>query len=390
LVSPIAEETSGWRRALGVTPGNPFGRWLAWCALGSGGSMFACVVLASSEGVSPDVRTMAAVIAVLVGVVAPIILAMLLIFSRQYVRIQQIVAGDYWAHWRYSPREQALLEANSGDEVYLSRWGIYRPKFASGLIDFDDGLTGVQILEGEVPVLKFDYVHVHKGYRHSRELRLPVPLGREEMAQNLAKQYRSYIGQRMPSQNDMALGLVVMFGGIILGLLVGVSLVMPAESARLHAQYDSRDATRTAEDSADKAKLMAVLPSIRGVIGPNALAELKRRGRGTASPYEFGFKYTDNVSQIIYGYCQDESFYVFVVQTSPTIHPFMGDTGAFVHNSGDLRYTCAPDNWEVTSVNDLGGDWYYVALSTYRATIIPQLTELAKNGFGLTKTPSPP
>ncbi|HEX2907878.1 MAG TPA: hypothetical protein VHO69_13500, partial [Phototrophicaceae bacterium] len=125
-------------KGVGLTPGNPF----APLALGSLILLIVAVIgLFGLVIFGPDnsVRYTAATILLLVIILAPLPVTWLGIYSRNFVRIQRIIGGDYWAHWQLSPGENP-----HGDEVYIGPLGLYWPKRRWSLWGFGHGLVKVE------------------------------------------------------------------------------------------------------------------------------------------------------------------------------------------------------------------------------------------------------
>src|ERR1043165_1873243 len=91
-------QTPEWRRQLGLTAGNPFAPFIIILTL----IVFIVLVitlLLSFVGQTVHTRFAAAITFMFVGGLSPVPIGLLIMYSRNYVRIQDMLVGDYWAHW---------------------------------------------------------------------------------------------------------------------------------------------------------------------------------------------------------------------------------------------------------------------------------------------------
>lgn len=382
-----------WSHRLGLAPGNPFAPWLLSTLIFSGITLTGLIgLMAFAPAI--QVKYSAGIVFLFVSMLSPIPLGMLTIYSRNFARMQRIVAGDYWAHWTYigeeARRSGVFLQ---GSEVYLSPQGIYWPAKRLRLYDFSSGLIEINIVEGEPSIIRFQYLFKHRGkyvtFNQVKEHLVPIPADKMQEAETLVSKYRTLQGAPSTYLNDQwALGWI-MAGLIILMTLISVALVLPLEFAKQDEQRAIYHITQTAIAARETALLNANLNAIRPVVERQLEAWQAEREHYThfLNASAAGFRSGANVTRVVYGYCADDSFYVLVVESVPTLWVYGNYQRAFGYSASDDRMNCKPSDWEVTFPDDLGGGWYYIGVSDYQATLVPMLTELAT--LYPSRTPAP-
>lgn len=365
-------------KGLGLTRGNPFAPFVVGTMLAAGGAVAILLGLTLFAS-SIDTRYTAGIVLMFVAALVPIPVAILVIYSRNYVRIQRVLAGDHWAHWTYP------VESGNGSEVYLGPFGIYWPA-RRRLRDFKSGLAEIEQMPDTL-IFRYIYKHrfQHGFYTQSKEERVPIPFGRGDEAAELVKRFQEQVGVSSGFLNDSWAVAWVMGGVMIAAVLVSILLVLPLESTRNDIKRDARSTVVAATRAVQDSMLQRDLDSILRVLEPQ-LAALKTAGAGEYEPDELGFQPGDNVQRIVTGFCvPSEAFYVLVWQETPTLEGFLGSRGVYHYVDGEWTYGCMPPLYQPDGLKTVTQDWNYVYLKSNTALIATMLAqELQK-----TATPEP-
>ncbi|MBI5670048.1 MAG: PrgI family protein [Chloroflexi bacterium] len=363
-------------KGLGLTPGNPFAPFVIGGFTIAGGALIVLLGLTLFAG-SIDTRYTAGLVLMFVAVLAPIPLALLAIYSRNYVRIQRVLAGDHWAHWRYP------VESRNGSEVYLGPLGVYWPE-RRRLRDFKSGLIEVEHMPD---TLVFRYVYKqysrYGSFAHKKEERVPIPFGKEDEAAELVKHFQTQLGIPSGFINDSWTIAWIMGGIIIAAVIVSILLVLPLEFTRQDIRNDAWSTQYAATRQAETALLQRDLQPILRVLEPQ-LDRLKAAGTREYDPADLGFPADANVQRVVTGFCvPSEAFYVLVWQETPTVEGFFGSRGVYHYVDGEWDYGCMPPLYQPDGLKTVTDDWNFVFLKGNTAIIATMLVE------ELQKTPTP-
>ncbi len=361
-------------RGLGITPGNPFAPFVIGTVAVSG---LAVVILLGLTLFAPEIDTRynAGLVLLFVGALAPIPAAILVIYSRNYVRIQRMQAGDYWAHWTYP------VETRRGNEVMLGQSGIYWPDRRK-LVDFKSGLVEVEQMPDEL-IFRYIYRRYSKSatYTERKEERVPIPYNKVDEAGELVQRYRKILGVPSDFINDSWVVAWIMGGVMLAVVLLSILLVLPLESTRNQIKNDAWATQYSATRVVETAMLERAFAPVQRVLEPQ-FAALKAAGARTYQPEELGFKAGDNVREVIVGFCvPSEAFYVLVWQKQPVIDGFLGSVGVYHYVEGDWGYGCIPPLWQPDGLRTITEDWNYVFLKANRSALATAFAlELQKLG----------
>lgn len=367
-------------KGLGLTPGNPIAPFVIVSLVISGTVIVVLLAVALFAG-SIDTRYTAGLIIMFVAALAPIPTALLVIYSRNYVRIQHVVAGDHWARWTNPD------VSGNGNEVYLSHYGVYWPA-RRRLVDFKSGLKEVEQTQNE---LIFHYLLKYRARYSSimqtKQERVPIPFGKNDEAAELVKQYQKLIGRPSDFMNDQWKIAWIMGGVIIAAVVLSMFLILPLETTRNDIKNDAWSTEYAVTREAQNVILQRGFEPIERVILPQ-LGELKAAGTREYEPAELGFKPTDNISRIVTGFCgTSESFYMLVWQTTPAIKGFSSSVGVYHFVDGEWLESCMPALYEPDGLKTVNEGWNYVFLKGNRTAVATAFAlELQKLG---TPTPKP-
>jgi hypothetical protein len=381
-----------FKPGLGLVPGNPFARPLV--------QLIAVTVLLMIGlmrvilfGDSTETRYNAGMFFIGVSLLFPLFILILLILSRNYARILQIPAGDYWLHWTYTPAQRQQWSQwlpGSSEDVYISPQGIYWTARKFRLRHFASGLTDVEIVRtiGEPDLLKFSYFArqyknvsfiVFPSHNDYKEEFVPIPDGKEADAEALIKEIKArFLGVSSDWLNDQWWLVWWWVGSVVIALILILLLIVPLEFVKMDEEFDALATERAATDQAEMAMLEPEFAAYQPVIErelPNWIANREKYFR-FLTPTEAGFKASDNISEVIVGYCED-GYAVLIVERIPTLKPFLGDRRAFGYTTSENRYTCLPPYWEIGALERLDNGWLYTTINTRNATLAPMLTEYA-------------
>ncbi|MBA3870289.1 MAG: hypothetical protein H0X30_14180 [Anaerolineae bacterium] len=200
MMNSSQEHSHQWRRSLGLTPGNPFAPYIIGLSVITLVALIILLGLAlfASTGNS---RFIAGGAFLFVGGLMPIPLTLLIIFARNYVRIQDVVAGNYWAHWQYPV-------GSEHHDVYISSEGVYYPDQPLKLSTFWSGLQKAEIDKGEPSTLRLQYLYrrYYSVYMppiaSDKTIIVPIPTGKEDEAQALLQRFNKLLGQPSNFIND--------------------------------------------------------------------------------------------------------------------------------------------------------------------------------------------
>jgi hypothetical protein len=369
-------------RLLGISRNNPLASIID---IAFAVAIIAFFVLLGLVLFGPETNTRYNAGIVLIGFsgLAPLPLALLVTYSRRFHLIEQIVAGDYLVHWRY---QSTGLPHQQGDEVYISHQGIYWPARRLRLIDFKSGLLDVEATSDEL-ILHYLERRPRRNYtlNITHEVRVPIPADREEEAAALAGQLRQRLNTRSQALNESWVIASIMGGFIIVLMILSVLLVMPLNFTRMQEQSAARMTLVASTREAQDAALRAALEPISRVIEPQ-MAALREAGTRTYTPEELGFRSSDNVRQIMTGFCRSsEAFYVMVWEETATIDGYLGSRGVFHYVDGEWLTTCMPEEWEPNGLKVVNSDWNYIYLLANRTRI----ATLAAETLNRLQTPTP-
>lgn len=347
-------------KGLGLSPGNPFAPFVMISLVVPVVAIVVLLGLALFAS-SIDTRYTAGLVMMFVGALAPIPATILAIYSRNYVRLQRMQAGDAWARWRYPD------VSGDGHEVYLGRLGVYWPA-RRRLVDFKSGLTEVEQTPDEL-IFRYRYKHRSRygSYTQNKEARVPIPPGKGNEAAELVKQYQKMIGQPSDFLNDQWKIAWIMGGIIIAAVLLSMLLLIPLEVTKNDIKNNAWSTQYAITREAEGAILQRGFEPIQRVIVPQ-LAKLKAAGTREYQPEELGFKPADNISRVVTGFCAtSESFYVLVWQQTPVIKGYFNDVPAYHYVDGEWLESCMPALYQPDGLVTVNDDWNYVYLQPNRA-----------------------
>jgi hypothetical protein len=382
---------ASYKQIFGIRRGNPLGILAFGSFILAVGSTL-LLLIAFFVSSTTEQKLLFGYILLFVMVLAPIPVALLMIWSRNIARVQDIALSKTLAHWKYTPLDfYAPFLPYNVDEVYLHPEGIYFPAQKLRPRSFSSGLKDVVIIRGEPAMLVFYYLFKWRGrsgvvtHTETKEFAIPIPNGRHIEAEDLVEYYKSRRG--IPSQfmNDQWTVAWVMGGAMILGTILAVMLVTPVDIQRNREEAQATS-TAVAERRATEAfdlstRLTPILTVIESQVGAwqREARSLPVETWESMEASELRFSSRDNVSRVVYGRCdQDEAFYLFVIEKEASKTTYYRDVvGAYVYSTGDHPYTCPPDYGRVSSVTPLMGDWYYVTLEPSTADVELILTSYA-------------
>jgi hypothetical protein len=360
-------------RALGISSGNPLSPLVISAFMVAVGAFLGLLGLVLFHP-ETNTRYNAGLALIFVSGLAPIPLALLVMYSRRFYLIGQIVAGDYLVHWTYPSQDSLLHE--QGDEVYISHHGIYWPTRRLRLIDFKSGLIAVDIKRGEL-VFCYRERRYSRYYTHdlTHEARVPIPVDREAEAATVAEQLRQRLNIPSRALNETWIVAWIMGGVMLLLVFLAALLVVPIEFTRMREQSEARMTLMAPTREARDAMLQAALQRLNQVIEPQ-MAALRAEGTRSYRPEELGFRAEDNVREIMTGFCRpSEAFYILIWEKTSTLTSYMNSRGVFHYVDGDWLTTCMPEEWEPDGLNVVTRDWNYVYLIPSRTSIATLVAE---------------
>lgn len=377
---------------LGIVPGNPLNIPVILLVIVTIVALIGLLGVMLFGG-STQTRYTAGMFFIGVSLMFPLFILLLLILSRNIARLLQIPAGDYWLHWTYTPRQQEQWSQwlpNASPEVYISPQGIYWTARKYRIRHFGSGLIDVEIVRtaGEPDLLKFSYFlrqyknvsfMVLPSHNEYKTAFVPIPDGKEADAEALIQELKArFIGVPSAWINDQWQLVWWWVGSVVVAMILILLLIVPLEYAKMDEEFDARATQRVATDQAEIALIEPEFALYQPVIErelPNWIASQEKYFR-SLTPTEAGFKASDNVSEVIVGYCQD-GYTVLIVERVPTLKPVSGDRRAFGYTTSANRYTCLPTYWEIGAIERLDDGWFYTTINTRNATLAPMLTEYA-------------
>lgn len=374
----MRQQTPKWRKRFGITPGNPFAPFIVGLTLLT---IIALGILLSMAffGQTANTRWIAGIVFMFVGGLAPVPIGLLIMYARQYVRIQDIKLGNYWAHWQYP--------ANSGDsEVFIGLNGLYYPNKPLRLTGFWSGLQTVEVKAGEPAALNFQYRSrqyysaMMPPLSSNKTLSVPIPVGKEQEAEALIPKFKQMLGRPSNFVNDQWLIGWIMGGAILGFVLISIPLLF---SLQLNNDDEKRaflNATATVQEANQIAKLTALSQPIRAVI-EKQIEHLKMLPDGTMTAEEAGFPLSAGVSAVYYGHCPtDNAFYLYVIMTRKVLgRTYLRGPGAFNYTTAaDRRYMdCGPEHLISTVPDQLDDGWYYAVIARIASTRTPRIIDTA-------------
>ena len=372
------QQTPEWRRRYGLTSGNPFAPFIVVLTLMR---IIAIVILLGIAffGQTANDRWVAGIVFIFVGGLAPIPIGMLIMYARHYVRIQDIKAGNYWAHWQYP--------ANSGDsEVFISPNGLYYTDKALPLTGFWSGLQTVEVKGGEPATLNFQYLsrqYYSAGMpplTSNKALTVPIPAGKEQEAEALIPKFKQMLGQPSNFVNDQWRISWIMAGAILGFVLISIPLLYSLQLTYDDEKRAFLNATATVQEATQIAKITTLSQPIRAVI-EKQIKHLKTLPDGTMTAEEAGFEPSAGVSVVYYGHCPpDNAFYLYVIMTREVLgRNYLRGPGAFNYTTAaDRRYMdCGPEHLMSTVPDQLDGGWYYSVIARIASTRTPRIIDTA-------------
>ncbi len=371
-------KTPQWRKRFGITPGNPFAPFIVGLTVIT---IVALVVLLGMAffGQTANTRWIAGIVFMFVGGLSPLPIGLLIMYARQYVRIQNIKSGNYWVHWQYP--------ANSGDsELFIGPNGLYYPNKSLRISGFWSGLQNVEIKAGEPATLNFEYLSrqyysaVLPPLSSNKSLVVPIPAGKEQEAEALVAKFKQMLGQPSNFVNDQWLISWIMGGAILGFVLISIPLLF---SLQLNYDDEKRaflNATATVQEATQIAKLTTLSQPIRAVM-EKQIEHLKTLPDGTMTAEEAGFLSSAGVSAVYYGHCPpDNAFYLYVIMTREVLgRTYLRGPGAFNYTTAtDRRYMdCGPEHLISTVPDQLDGGWYYAVIARIASTRTPRIIDTA-------------
>lgn len=324
---------------------------------------------------------------------SPIIVGLLILYSRRAVRAIQLRERDYWAKWTYSTRIPSDdYDAPTQHEIYISPTGVYRTDRKIKFSEFPGGIDQAEIVPGGQPMLRLVYRHIQTNhrYRYPKEELIPIPPAYHNDAEKLVERLqKNGLGIASPMLVEQWIAGLSIGGLFSLGCIIAMLLLLPLDAQRRDEQRTQYSATSVAIQATESHLISLDFPRIRQVI-LNQTETLRPQGSGQLSAVEMGFTAEENVEHIEFGYCgRDENFYVLVLLKRPLFKVVLSDIGAYLYTDAPNPYACS-GVWEIIALESLEGDWHYLSLSSNRATLVPYLTENADyfNSI-LTGTPPP-
>lgn len=156
----------------------------------------------------------------------------------------------------------------------------------------------------------------------------------------------------------------IVIGLVILGAIIGGMLLIQAVRSGQEAARD-RDATATTQaiTEQDLAEMRAALQDDLPL-----WMELAETGKEYhVRPEVAGFGSRSNTKEVVYGRCETERFYVYVVMTLRPLG-ISADTQGYAYIPGSTPSVCHPKEWRIAGSVRADADWHFVAIDTYRAT----------------------
>lgn len=384
-------ENSNQNSIIGFAPGNPFAR-PAQISLIVAIVLIVICLFEALFAPTLDRRYAGGTAFLFVAGLSPLVVGMLILYSRRAARSIKLREGDYWVKWVYHQSIQDRLSAETPDEIYISPTAMYRTDQPLKYSEFSGGIEWIEIVTQGPPALRLVYHHVQnqRRYRTPQEVFVPIPPGYQSEAEKLVERFhREGLRKASPALFDLWVGVLGMVGIIAVACIVSLLLLMPLDMQRRDEEFAQYSATSAAIQATEMYLINLDFPHIQQTI-LNQTEKLRPQGSGQISAEEAGFAPDDNVLQVEFGYCgRDEAFYVLVVLQRPLLDTPLQDLGAYLYTNAANPYVCS-GVWEVVSRDKVEEDWYYLSLSSHRATLVPYLTENAAffNEM-LTGTPPP-
>jgi len=374
----VQQEISQWRRRLGITPGNPFAPFIISLSVITIVALIILLVLTLFANTTTS-RFIAGIAFMFVGGLAPIPLTLLIIFARNYVRIKDVMTGNYWAHWQYPAGSEHT-------DVYISAEGIYYPDQPLKLSTFWSGLQKAEIDPGKPATLHLQYLYrrYYSAYMppigSDKTLIVPIPAGKEDEAQALLQQFKKLMGQPSNFINDQWRIGWIMGAVIIAVVLASIVLLLPIQYQLDDEKFAAHDATATMRQATEVAQVSVLLKPIRAVMDKQ-IEHLESLPDGKMTAKEAGFDAKVGVSAVYYGHCPpDKAFYLYVVLTQEALgRTYFGGPGAFNYTTATdrLYMDCGPDHLISTIPDKLDNGWYYAVMAYITPTRTPRMIETA-------------
>ncbi|MBZ0279509.1 MAG: hypothetical protein K8L97_02130 [Anaerolineae bacterium] len=388
----LLSENNPRQSFLGLVPGNRLARWAQISLIVS----ILLTLLTLSEALfAPTLsrRYAGGTAFLFTASLSPIVVGLLILYSRRVVRSIELREGGYWAKWIYNTRLPSDdLSTSAQQEIYISPTGVYRTDQRIKFREFSGGIEQAEIIPGGRPMLRLVYRHIQnkRRYQIPQEELIPIPPGYQAEAEKLVERFQKEGLHRVSRWLfDLWIGVLGITGMFSLGCIIAMMLLLPLDEQRQDEQRAQYSATSAAIQATETHLISLDFPRIRQVI-LDQTEMLRPQGNGQLSATEAGFASGDNVQQVEFGYCgRDENFYVLVLLKKPLFDTVLSDIGAYLYTDAVNPYACS-GVWEIISMDSLEGNWHYLSLSSNRATLVPYLTENAEyfNSI-LTGTPPP-
>ena len=213
----------------------------------------------------------------------------------------------------------------------------------------------------------------------------PTPTNRNSASQPTAASFRNpnivrrtYLLQEAAERSDSPLGLIIGSSVLVLAMLC-VALAMIGNASRDSELGRVMANATTTTQAIIQVELNQIHTVLDGFIP--AWAQLKDGRNHRIIPEMIGFRPGNPIKEILYGYCDEETFYTYVLRRQPP-EVRDSDTEGYVYLTGGSPYGCHPPGWTVVNSDSLGGAWALVRIRTYEATLMAPPTPLP--------TPTPP
>jgi hypothetical protein len=181
------------------------------------------------------------------------------------------------------------------------------------------------------------------------------------------RSYRSSSDGEPPSPENQTLSL------IILGIMAVIAIAVMLSRPRTISGWGEVDAVATARI---RATTVADLAMMHAAIDPR-IDGWRRNGSRTPrflNASDAGFAEGTNTKGVVYGYCENERFYLYVLNISSP-QGISADSEGYAYTPNTSPARCHPPGWNIAgSVSAQERDWYFVAIDTREATHTARIT----------------
>ncbi len=242
--------------------------------------------------------------------IAPIIF-LLFIHGLNYIRIRKIVGGDYFVRWEY---QKGL---GKGD-VYFCNEGVYdSDKTYRALDTFGSKFLGAEIPSDNPSIIRFSSLQLtgNRSFTQTKQTQeVPIPLGKEDEAEELVRRFRDYHGKSSKHTKDQWRYVFPMLGLILVWFFCCYQFIVSPISYEMKREQNEQQKERVEARLQKRTEQITPLwTKIRQTIEPQ-IEHLRTLPNGQLSAKEAGFDENSEVKTVLHGRCPaTNDFYVSVV-----------------------------------------------------------------------------